>query len=246
MKLKKSLGQNFFNNPTLALKICNIVVEKKPSYILEIGPGDGYFTKIFKDLNQKIIVIEKDNELSANLKLKFPDIQIINNDFFDVNIQNLDLGTNPVVYGSLPYNVSKFIIRELLEKTSIQDFYFIIQKEVAQKYQGDSDSSLQFMTTKLYADTKIMFNISPGSFIPRPKVESSFVHISRNNNIKDIDSKLFIEIIKHAFSSPRKTLRNNFKGWDRIKSLDLQFLDKRAQELSFENFKSLYNQIKMV
>lgn len=246
MNLKKSLGQNFFNNPTLADKICALVVRKNPSTILEIGPGDGYFTKRFFELNQKVIVIEKDDVLSSHLKLKLPEITVINSDFFDVNISKLELGQNPIVYGSLPYNVSKFIIRELLEKTEIKSFYFIIQKEVAIKYQGEKNSSLQYITTKLFADSKIQFNISPGSFIPKPKVESSFIYFERNSNSNDINTDLFLRIVKKAFTNPRKTLKNNFHGFNTGLDLSSKYFTMRAQELSFEDFMVIYKSVEMI
>jgi 16S rRNA (adenine1518-N6/adenine1519-N6)-dimethyltransferase len=246
MNLKKSLGQNFFNNPTLADKICALVVSKQPTKILEIGPGDGYFTKRFVDLNQKVVAIEKDDVLSHHLEIKLPEIQVINSDFFDVNISEIALGENPVVYGSLPYNVSKFIIRELLEKTDIKHFYFIIQKEVALKYQGEKNSSLQFITTKLFADSKVQFHISPGSFIPRPKVESSFIHLQRNTNSLNIDTNLFLKIVKKAFTNPRKTLKNNFQGMNIGEKAASKYYTKRAQELTFDDFMEIYNSIKMI
>ncbi len=244
--LKKALGQNFFNNPTLADKIVDITTQNNPERIVEIGPGDGYFTTRLLNKCSDITVIEKDSEISEKLKIKFPTIKIINEDFLDLDLRKLKLEDDTVIYGSLPYNISKVIIRRLLEETPVKNFFFIIQKEVAVKYSQLEPSSLQSITTKLFADSKVLLNISPGSFLPRPKVDSSFIQFSRNENSSGINTQLFLELIKRSFSSPRKTLRNNLKGWKLQEKIDPKWLTFRGEQLKIEDFLKIYKEIEMI
>ena len=123
--------------------------------------------------------------------------------------------------------------------------FFILQKEVAQKYVGKSKSSLLSITTKAYVDSKILFDINSGSFLPRPKVTSSFVHFTRNKNIKLLNIETFNYIVKSSFSSPRKTLRNNLKGIQFTKKVNSEIFNKRAEDLSYNDYVYLskcYNQ----
>lgn len=244
--LKKALGQNFFNNPTLADKIVGIATQQKPSNIIEIGPGDGYFTSRLLNHCKNITVIEKDTEISSKLRIKFPSISIINEDFLDLDLRKLNIDSNTIIYGSLPYNISKVIIRKLLEETKAQNLYFIIQKEVAVKYSQSEPSSLQSITTKLFADSKILLNINPGSFIPRPKVDSSFIHFKRNNNSEGVNTTLFMELIKRSFSSPRKTLRNNLKNWKFLNKIDEKWLNMRGEQLSINDFLEIYKSLEVI
>ena len=237
MKLKESLGQNFFNNPNLAKKITDLILETKPNFILEIGPGDGYFTKLIHKECKNLLIIEKDTVLAANLRIKFPEINVINEDFLKFE--------NSIVFGSLPYNIAKPIIKILLESNLFENMFFILQKEVAQKYVGKSKSSLLSITTKAYVDSKILFDINSGSFLPRPKVTSSFVHFTRNKNIKLLNIETFNYIVKSSFSSPRKTLRNNLKGIQFTKKVNSEIFNKRAEDLSYNDYVYLskcYNQ----
>lgn len=244
MKLKKSLGQNFFNNETLAKKIVNIVFSVSQEQIIEIGPGDGFFTKMFHDIYKGITVIEKDDNLAQTLALKYKGIKVLNKDVLDINLDEFKGTSKTVVFGSLPYNISKQIIRKFISSKLFNDYFFIIQKEVAQKYIESKKSSIQYLTTKYYVDTKTIFDLHPGSFTPPPKVQSSFVHMKKNDNFQLADEKTFLKLSREAFKNPRKTLRNNLKnlGVD----LSAEIFNRRPEDLNFEQFCNLANTLKML
>lgn len=231
MKYKKSLGQNFFNNPSLAKKIVDITISSKPKCIVEIGAGGGYFTDILYSYISNLIIFEKDEYFADILKKKYPKSVVINIDFLDVNLKDYVKEKNIIVFGSLPYNVSKPIIKKCLEEKLFTNLFFIIQKEVADKFVSPKSSVLSILT-KLYADTEVLFDIHPGSFRPKPKVTSSFIHMKPNDNVSLVDVVMFERIVKNAFKSPRKTIKNNvkslginLKGYDNLRAEDMKFDD---------------------
>lgn len=240
---KKSLGQNFFNNPTLADKIVDLIVQTSPESILEIGPGDGFFTQRFANKGLAVTAIEKDSSLIDNLKRKIPSANFIESDFMDYKLDEANFPEKTTVFGSLPYNIAKQIIRKFFKSSIASNFFFILQREVALKYSDQMKSSLIYMTTKLYADTKILLNINPGSFIPRPKVESSLVQMKRNSNIQLVNQSNFLQLVKLAYGKPRKTLRNNLKGQIEFEDKN-QIFNKRAEDLKFTDFVALSNRYK--
>ena len=251
MKTKKSLGQNFFINKNLCKQITEIVLKEKPEIIVEIGPGPGSFTQFFYELNVKLILVEKDNQLSEGLKLTYPNSEIENVDFLDWNLNNLEKYRDKkiIFFGSLPYNVSKRIIAKIIEsKHFLSPSFFIIQKEVAEKYiSKEPDNNLLSLKTKIYAKPQRLFNISPDSFRPKPKVNSSFVVFNPKRKQLDIDINDFKRFLKISFSQPRKTLKNNLKSYkpklgknSNGESIN-KLLSKRPQHLSFEEFVLLYN-----
>ena len=242
MKPKRSLGQNFFNNLNLAKKIVEITTKSQPQAILEIGPGTGYFTQLFEQNGLKVVAVEKDFELSTLLYTKHPNATIINDDFLDVDLTQLPIVSGETVcYGSLPYNSSKKIISKLLSsEIDITDFFFIIQKEVAQKYSSQESSLLQ-ITCKLYANAKSVLDISPGSFTPKPKVTSTLIHFQRNENLKNVKNvEKFLQLVKDSFSKPRKMLKNNLSNYE---ITDLNILKRRPHEVSFEQYVALSNSL---
>lgn len=247
MKAKKSLGQNFFVNQNLAKSIVNIILQKDPSIIVEIGPGKGYFSKIIaENTDKKCILLEKDTLLASDLKSYFPKAEVINTDFLDWDFRELDQYKDERIlfFGSLPYNVSKMIIRRIVESEYFNtDAFFIIQKEVAEKY-TDKESNLLSLTTKLFANVKKEFDISPSSFSPKPKVTSAFTKFVPKDTDYGINTKEFISFLKLAFIQPRKTLKNNLRGlhFKNMEDVD-SLLSKRAQHISLEEYIFLFSQI---
>lgn len=247
MKIKKSLGQNFFINENLGRRIVDFVKSQSPDLIVEIGPGRGFFTQKLAEIASNLVLIEKDDLLSQNLKEMFPNTKVLNKDFLDWNFEELAPFVNQkiVFFGSLPYNVSKPIIHKILESKFFNgNCYFIIQREVAEKYIAQPpNSNVLSIKTQLFAKPKKLMDIHPGSFLPQPKVTSSLIQFSpipRNPQI--VDTHLFIHFVENCFRSPRKTLRNNLKNT----TLDPEFeelFSKRPQELSIEQYIQIFTNL---
>lgn len=245
--MKKSLGQNFFVNKNLAVQITEIVLQEDPNVIVEIGPGLGAFTQFFAKREIKLFAIEKDNNLILELESLYPSVITKNIDFLDWNFSDLKPFKKERItfFGSLPYNVSKKIIKKIITSEFFNyPSFFIIQKEVAEKYcSKEPNNNFLSLSTALYADTNKLFNISPESFKPRPNVNSTFMQfIPKTVPIRN--TKDFEKFLHDAFKQPRKTLKNNFgRNYSFTKEDITSILQERPQHLSLEQYLYLFNNI---
>ncbi len=245
--MKKSLGQNFFVNKNLSAQIADIVLKEKPDVIVEIGPGQGAFTQFFVKENINLFAVEKDDNLSLELKHLYPSIIVKNVDFLDWDFSELDPFKEKKItfFGSLPYNVSKKIIKKIITSEFFNSpSFFIIQKEVAEKYCAkEPNNNFLSLSTALYADTNKLFNISPESFKPRPNVNSTFIQFTPKT-IPLENSKAFEKFLRDAFRQPRKTLKNNLeRDYSFTKEDITPLLQERPQHLSLEQYLYLFNNV---
>jgi 16S rRNA (adenine1518-N6/adenine1519-N6)-dimethyltransferase len=230
---KRSLGQNFFANESLAKKITEIVLKSKPIHITEIGPGKGAFTKAFYDTTVEITLVEKDFHLAKILEKFFPNANIHNIDFLNFQLKN----QNTTYFGSLPFNVSDEIIEKILKSDTFNSpSFFIIQKEVAAKYLNRRNNALGLITS-IYAECEVLFDIKAGNFNPKPNVDASFIKFIPHNKCINIDKSKLERLITLSFKQPRKTLKNNLKPYRYKIPEELQF--KRAQELTLDVYISI-------
>ncbi|KKP65985.1 MAG: Ribosomal RNA small subunit methyltransferase A [candidate division WS6 bacterium GW2011_GWE1_34_7] len=238
MKAKRSLGQNFFVNSNLADYIVNIVSRTGSNSILEIGPGMGFFTQRLNKVFDNVTVVEKDTNLANSLKIQFPNINVLNEDFLNMDLTFLD--KEYMYFGSLPYNVSKPIIRKIIESSNFNnESFFIVQKEVAEKYIYKKPYSTLSLTTTIYAKCKKILDISPDSFRPKPNVNSSLITISPSNtNIQN--RELLEKLIHTAFKQPRKNIHNNLKN-SQFEKGSLPFQAYRPAQLDLESYIQILN-----
>jgi len=234
MNQKRSLGQNFFVNRHLAEYIVDKVKDVDTDSIIEIGPGTGFFTNLLIPIFKNIVVIEKDNALAKDLILRFPNINVINSDFLDFDLDTLD-SHKSTFFGSLPYNISKAIIRKITQSKRFEHkSHFIIQKEVAEKYLYAPPYSMLSLTTALYANCKKILDISKESFRPQPNVTSSLIQFSPERRYEKKQKELE-KLISLSFKSPRKTLYNNLKNTDYKKGAKI-FDPMRPAQLSLKEY----------
>lgn len=239
MEFKKSLGQNFFINENLGNQILLHISNESCRYVVEIGPGIGFFTIKLRDMGQKLLAIEKDDVLAK--KLTEQGINVVNVDFLDWDFK--ELGDEEVIFfGSLPYNVSKPIISKIISsKHFTNNCYFIVQKEVAEKYIAKApDSNLLSLRAQIYANCKRILDIGPSSFKPAPKVNSSLIMFSPAQSTITVDIPAFESFLERCFTHPRKTLRNNLRGYKFNDNYE-KLLQKRPQHLSLEEYLQLFN-----
>jgi len=238
MKAKRSLGQNFFINKNLGEYIIKIVSDSKCKNIVEIGPGTGFFTKYLVDFFQNVTVIEKDTVLAQNLRNQYQKVNVVNDDFLNISLSKI-FKEETVFFGSLPFNLSKPIIRKIIESEHFKHTcFFIVQREVAQKYIYRAPYSSLSLSTALYADTKHILDISADSFRPKPNVVSSLISFSpKNLDVKDV--KGIEELINVSFRQPRKNLKNNLKNSRFVKGIE-SYQQLRPAQLSLDDYIKIY------
>ncbi len=245
---RKRWGQNFLVDNNLLKKIAHTINPKPDNCILEIGPGEGALTeKIFPYVNEMIgieidpLLIEK---LKKNNMLK--ELNIIKGDVLLYEIDNLPI-SNPIrVIGNIPYNITTPIIFWLIEQLDYwDDAFLMVQKEVANRLVAKTSTKAYGRLTVVvgaYLNIEAMFSIPPDVFIPKPKVESAFIHLTKKAKplIDDKNYIQFNKIVSSAFNQRRKMLKNSMKSWDFsdqiIKNIDFT---RRPETLSIKEFASL-------
>ena len=245
---RKRWGQNFLVDNNLLKKIAHTINPKPDNCILEIGPGEGALTeKIFPYVNEMIgieidpLLIEK---LKKNNTLK--ELNIIKGDVLLYEIDNLPI-SNPIrVIGNIPYNITTPIIFWLIEQLDYwDDAFLMVQKEVANRLIAKTSTKAYGRLTIVvgaYLNIEAMFSIPPDVFIPKPKVESAFIHLTKKAKplIDDKNYIQFNKIVLSAFNQRRKMLKNSMKSWDFsdqiIKNIDFT---RRPETLSIKEFASL-------
>ena len=252
IRAKKSLGQNFLVDHNTILKIINStqINEKE---ILEVGPGTGNLTnEILKKSPKKVYLVEKDNELSHNLKEKFGDqVTIFNEDILKLNEKSLS-EEKLIVFGNLPYNISTEILCNWIVKLTDDHFWFselilMFQKEVADRIISNFNSSYYgrlAILSNWKLNVKKICDISPNCFSPKPKVESSLLHFTPKDNwVKIKDPKNIEKVTRIFFRHRRKMLK---KPYNQLFNGDQKVLDQlninlnlRPQNLNFDTYYKL-------
>ena len=251
IKAKKSLGQNFLIDKNIINKIVNIL-ELKEKDILEIGPGTGNLTEIILKKNpRKVLVVEKDDNLARLLKEKFKDkIEIINKDILKINENSLSDQTL-TVFGNLPYNISTEIlckwILNIKEKIWFDCLILMFQKEVADRIISNFNTKSYGRLTILAnwrLDVKKICDVSPLSFQPKPKIESTILYFKPKKNFFSLkNSKNLEKITRIFFMHRRKKIKKPFyqlfSGNINIASKIGIDLNSRPQNLDFETYLKL-------
>jgi 16S rRNA (adenine1518-N6/adenine1519-N6)-dimethyltransferase len=242
--LKKSLGQHFLKDEEICLRIVNTLKAEKFQNLVEIGPGGGALTKYLLELpGINFKAIEIDDEKVAFLEKTFPRIKgkIIHQDVLRVPPPFEDGFT---IIGNFPYNISTEIIFRIIEwRAQVECMVGMFQKEVAQRLAAKEGSKIYGVTsvlTQAFFDVEYMFDVPREAFNPPPKVVSGVLRMKPRKNLLEISSerKLFV-LVKAAFNQRRKTLRNAVKSLFSKDILDDELFDKRAEQLSVEQFASL-------
>ena len=253
IKPLKRFGQNYINDQNI---LNNIVKEINPGIndnLLEIGPGLGSLTEKLITYIPSLTAVEIDKRVIENLSNKFPQINLINDDFLNLDLQELITNSQNKlrIIGNIPYNLTSSIIFKMIENNSIiSDSVIMVQSEVARRMvaqKGTKEYGILSILLNYFSEIKHCFRVSPNVFYPKPKVFSSVIHIFfRKLNESKEEQRLFIKIVKAAFGNRRKTLKNSFEN--SLSSVGLENIDfessgidlsLRAEQLSIDEFKNL-------
>ena len=261
----KNLGQNFLVNPTVCPKIADMGNAKKGFGVIEIGTGIGVLTRELAMRADKVVAIEIDDRLLPVLDetlADFDNVKIINADVMDVDLNQLIKdefeGLDVAVCANLPYYITSPIIMMLLEeRLPIKSITVMVQKEAGVRLcakMGTRDMGAVTVAVNYFSTPKILFNVSRGSFMPAPNVDSCVVKFDVNEKTPEgvTDEKYFFKVVRGAFLQRRKTLANSVAssmGIDKTKINDA--IEKaglkanvRPEQLTMEQFIAFSEQLK--
>jgi len=256
---KKSLGQNFLIDIEILNKIVNLGEINSNDIVLEVGPGTGNLTeKILKKKPKRLVVIEKDKNLSEILKKKFVNnVEVINDNILNYN-QDIYYNKKIIIFGNLPYNISTQILTSWIKINDLNNFckkfILMFQKEVA-------DRILATYNTKNYGRLSIIsswkmniekvIDINPDSFFPPPKIKSSLLIFKPKNNYYKLKNPKNLEHITNIFFNQRrkmikKPLKFLFKNYEKIAeelSLDLNLRPQNLTNLTYYKICSYFEKL---
>ena len=230
---KPKMGQHFLASDTAALRIVEALGDISKATVLEIGPGRGAITTMLARKARRLIAVELDRVLSAQLRMQFslyPNVEIIEGDILTIELDTvfgqkpgmlrpgLNYAPEPAyVVGNLPYYItSDILLRLFAYHRYFSTIVIMVQKEVADRLAaspGSRDYGLLSATAQLYSEVENLFTLPPSAFSPPPKVHSSVVRITIKPQAKalGVDETEFIAFLKVCFGQKRKTLWNNLK-----------------------------------
>ena len=232
-KRKPKLGQNFLVDRGAALRIVEALGDVSERTVVEIGPGPGILTDLLVSRAKRVIGVELDRVLAAQLRMRYAtrdNVEVLESDFVTVEFPTLlgrkagplqDLRpTQPEtvdVVGNLPYYITSDIVLRLLElHQNIERAVIMVQREVADRIAaepGSRDYGLLSATAQLFARVEKLFTLPPTAFSPPPQVHSSVLRFTMAPRLEElqVDEEPFIAFLKLAFAQKRKTLVNNLR-----------------------------------
>src|SRR5712675_1499167 len=236
---KPKLGQHFLASDDFAAQIVDALGDVSQSTVLEIGPGRGVLTSLLAKRARRLIAVELDRVLAAQLRVRFgmfSHVEVIEADVLSVDVDSL-FGPKPglrrpgiefkptpaKVIGNLPYYITSDILLRLLDYSKyFETLVILVQREVADRIAaqpGSRDYGLLSATAQLYAHVDKLFTLPPGAFAPPPKVHSTALRLTMAPRQKELgldgdsySNDAFIDFLKLSFGQKRKTLWNNLKS----------------------------------
>ena len=236
----KALGQNFLVNPHVCPEMAKLSGAGAGVGVLEIGPGIGVLTAELAKLADKVAAVELDKRLLPVLDetlAEFDNVKVINGDVMELDLAELIeeefKGLDVVVCANLPYYITSPVIMRLLEeRLPIRSVTVMVQKEAAERITaplGTRKAGAVTAAVNCYAEAKLLFKVSAGSFMPPPKVDSAVIRLDIRPelpvNVKD--ERLMFAVIRAAFAQRRKTILNSLTN--------SMHLDKAAVSAALEN-----------
>ena len=261
---QKKFGQNFLIDEHVLDKIIRAAEITKDDYVLEIGPGIGTMTQYLACAAREVTAVEIDRALIPILEdtlKEYDNVSIINEDILKVDIAALAKeknGGRPIkVVANLPYYITTPIIMGLFEShVPLESITVMVQKEVADRMQvgpGTKDYGALSLAVQYYAKPDIVANVPPNCFMPRPKVGSAVIKLTRYEKppVEVHDERLMFRLIRASFNQRRKTLVNGIKnsgdfslGKEEIEKIFEKCglpLNIRGEALTLEQFAMLAN-----
>ena len=265
----KGLGQNFLVNPTVCPRMAEAVKDGATGKtgVLEIGAGVGVLTKELLERADKVVCIELDTRLFPVLNdtlSGYDNLTLINEDILKADLDSIIKehfeGMEIFVCANLPYYITSPVIMRLLEeKLPFNKIIVMVQKEAADRLcakVGTRESGAVTVAVNYYAQARKLFDVSRGSFMPSPKVDSCVIELdlTKKGDYKVTDEALFFKMVKSAFAQRRKTILNSLSSGMGIEKEKITLavenaglsLTARAEALTMDELVTLSNKISEV
>ena len=265
----KGLGQNFLVNPTVCPRMAEAFKDGATGKIgvLEIGAGVGVLTKELLERADKVVCIELDARLFPVLNdtlSGYDNLTLINEDILKADLDSIIKehfeGMEIFVCANLPYYITSPVIMRLLEeKLPFNKIIVMVQKEAADRLcakVGTRESGAVTVAVNYYAQARKLFDVSRGSFMPSPKVDSCVIELdlTKKGDYKVTDEALFFKMVKSAFAQRRKTILNSLSSGMGIEKEKITLavenaglsLTARAEALTMDELVTLSNKISEV
>jgi 16S rRNA (adenine1518-N6/adenine1519-N6)-dimethyltransferase len=249
---RKSMGQNFLVDESVAQWIADQIEPDGAAFVVEPGPGLGAMTKHLVGRPQHLMLIEKDNALAPELQKRFAsrkDITVLHDDATQIDVREWYRHGDVRVIGNLPYSVGGEIMKRLLNQpTPVTKAVFMLQKEVcirlAAKVGKDGYGALSVLVQRDW-DVELLRIIPPEVFQPKPKVDSAIVRFTPRDpsSLPVCDRRQFERLVRLGFSQRRKQMKNLLPeapgGWQALVDHLQMPATLRAEELSVEQWVNL-------
>lgn len=255
LSTKKKFGQHFLFDDNLTDKIANAAGDLSEGTIIEVGPGPGGLTRsLLKNGAQNLLALEYDKrciEALDYLKNHFPselDIIYIDALKFDISTVN----KTPIkIVANLPYNISVPLLIEWIKRSSsISKMVLMFQKEVVDRIIAEERTKNYgrlSILTQYFCNVKKLFDISPSSFVPPPKVISTVIEITPRHNQHLVSVSHLETVTSCAFNQRRKKIKTSLKSLaDNIETLLLDLkIDPslRADQISVDNYAAITKKV---
>lgn len=263
----KGLGQNFLINPSVCPKIAEYGFAESGYGILEIGTGFGTLSCELAKGADKVVAVEIDSRLLPVLgetMADFDNFKVINADIMKIDLDSLIKqefdGLKVAVCANLPYYITSPVIMKLLEsEIPAEAITVMVQKEAAQRLcarMGTREAGAITAAVNYYGSAELLFNVSRGSFMPAPNVDSAVIQIRPDNKYRNKidDRELYFRVIKGAFAQRRKTLANSLNAsigvektviYDILKEMGLKETI-RCEQLNMDQWTEFVNILKNI
>lgn len=263
----KGLGQNFLINPSVCPKIAEYGFAESGYGILEIGTGFGTLSCELAKGADKVVAVEIDSRLLPALgetMADFDNFKVINADIMKTDLDSLIKqefdGLKVAVCANLPYYITSPVIMKLLEsEIPAEAITVMVQKEAAQRLcarMGTREAGAITAAVNYYGSAELLFNVSRGSFMPAPNVDSAVIQIRPDNKYRNKidDRELYFRVIKGAFAQRRKTLANSLNAsigvektviYDILKEMGLKETI-RCEQLNMDQWTEFVNTLKNI
>ena len=219
VRAKKSLGQHFLTDLSIAERIAHTLDDFRHLPVLEVGPGMGVLTQFLLEMGLDLTVVELDCESVDYLEVAYPQLhgRIIGEDFLKMDLHEL-YGDKPFcVIGNYPYNISTQIFFKVLDyRDQVACCSGMLQREVAQRIAeppGSKAYGILSVLLQAWYDIEYLFTVDEHVFNPPPKVKSGVIRLTRNS-VTDlgVDERMFKRLVKLSFGQRRKMLRSSLKS----------------------------------